>query len=75
MAITHSSQIASLPWVGCHAFDMKNFEQCNEYIKQAYQQGNKEEAKLAIYEMGLHGMGIDDEVTDAEMASLVLLFG
>lgn len=71
MMIENTPQIALLPWAGNHASDMGNFAACDDYIARLHKEGKREEMKLALREMTKHGMGIDDEVTDAELDSYI----
>lgn len=60
--ITNANEIKALPWAGNHFSDWHLFEACHAYV--VAESTSTEEKKKALYEMGLHGMGIDEEVTD-----------
>ena len=60
--ITNADQIKDLPWAGNHFSDWHLFESCHNYI--VAEDTAADEKKKALYEMGLHGMGFDEEVTN-----------
>jgi len=62
LVVTHYDQIKSLPWVGCAAFDMGNFKACDTYM--VLPTTTLDDVCHAMYEMSVHGMGIDDPVTE-----------
>lgn len=62
MAITSAEQIAELTWIGNHASDSATFGECDAFIKAS---ADREAQRRALYLMVLHGMGIDEPVTDA----------
>lgn len=53
--------IAKLPWLGNHYSDCELFNRCETFIRGLK---NRKQQKEALYQMGLHGMGLKDRVTD-----------
>lgn len=64
LALDAPEKIAVLPWVGNHWSDMPNFEACERLI---FSLKDREQIRTALYLQGKHGMGIDAQVTDAEI--------
>jgi hypothetical protein len=62
--LTSISQIASLPWVGNHAFDYCLFKKCNLLLASLT---DREEQRECVHLTTLHGMGIDEPVSDEEL--------
>lgn len=58
--------IALLPWAGNHAWDMFLFERVEHYVKQELK--DKAQQKKALDLMSLHGMGIESNCTDEQLA-------
>jgi hypothetical protein len=63
--ITSPEQIAKLPWHGNHASDCGLFEAVDKYVHSLK---DKKQQKRALYLMCLHGMGIDEPVSNAGLA-------
>lgn len=61
IVITDVEQIATLPWFGNHAADAMLFRKIDAFVRQ---QTNREVQRRALYLSALHGMGIDEPVTD-----------
>lgn len=64
IVVTHSSQIKDLPWVGNHASDSHLFRAIDTYAR--LDSTPRDEKKAAIYEMGVHGMGLEGPLSDED---------
>lgn len=67
--ITDPEQIANLPWHGNHASDSGLFKAVDQYILS---EPDREKQKRALFLSGLHGMGIEDPVDDADFEEWLL---
>jgi len=62
--LTSPDQIPTLPWVGNHAFDCALFEKCQELLMTLT---DREEQRRCVHLTTLHGMGIDESVSDEDL--------
>jgi hypothetical protein len=69
LSITTPADIATLGWVGNYAADWERFKAVDDYIRHPSRLF--EEQREALYLMSLHGVGIDEPVTDAELKNYV----
>lgn len=63
--LTTAAQIKDLPWSGNHAHDELLFIECDLYAMKQLVAGNHSEAKLALENACVYGMGISETVTDS----------
>ena len=67
--LVRPNDIAKLPWVGSHHFDVENFNKCDRlFIKFS---GDIEMQKLILYNTQLHGMGINTPVTESDVYEMM----
>ena len=64
VVVTSSAQIKDLPWVGNHFSDSHLFRAIDAYVR--LESTPREEKKAAVYEMGVHGMGLEGELSDED---------
>jgi hypothetical protein len=69
IALTDPEQIATLPWIGNHAADYCLFDKIEQFIR--YQLHDQEKKRRALHLMALYGMGIDQPVSDDDLALVV----
>jgi hypothetical protein len=56
-----------MPWAGNHASDSLLFQACTGLIKRLVDANDMAGACRALHLMGLHGMGIEDPVTEEDV--------
>lgn len=61
ISLTDPEQISKLPWVGNYAADAHLFDKCDAF---AHTLSNREQRRRAVYLTTLHGMGIDEPISD-----------
>lgn len=66
--LTEAAQVASLPWAGNHYSDMLLFQMVDAFVLTCT---DIEQQKLALYDMSLHGMGMEGEITDDDVAEYI----
>jgi predicted nucleic acid-binding Zn-ribbon protein len=63
--INHPSDITNLGWVGNYAGDALRFAAVDAYVRDSAR--TPAEQKEALYLMTLHGMGIDEPISDDDL--------
>jgi predicted nucleic acid-binding Zn-ribbon protein len=63
--INHPSDITNLGWVGNYAGDERRFAAVDAYVRDPAR--TPAEQKEALYLMTLHGMGIDEPISDEDL--------
>lgn len=62
------AQVEFLPWAGNHYSDMNLFNLIDNFVKDST---DKEQQKLALYNMSKFGMGMEGEVTDEDLEEYI----